>query len=130
MPIHDTSVPISESMAVWEGQPSVAITHVRHLERGDHATVSRLWMNLHTGTHVDAQSHHYLGASGADSLDLETLVGPAYVADAHDAATLTAEVLTCLGIPAGSERVLIRTRNPALWSSSPGHFARDHVGLT
>jgi arylformamidase len=130
MRIHDISVPISESMAVWQGQPSVSITYVRHLERGDHATVSRLCMTVHTGTHVDAPSHHYLAAPGADELDLDTLVGPAYVADAHAADALTAEELERLDIPDGVDRVLIRTRNSDLWSSSPGRFTRDYVGLT
>lgn len=130
MRIYDISLPISETMVVWEGQPPVAITYVRHLANGDHATVSNLSMTVHTGTHVDAPSHHVVDGRGADELELETLVGPARVVYAPDAAALTCEVLESLGIPTATERLLIRTRNSALWSRSHGTFTKDYVGLT
>ena len=93
MHIYDISLPISESMTVWEGQPPVAFTHVRHLARGDHATVGRISMTVHTGTHVDAPSHHFVGAQGADRLTLETLIGPAVVVHALGADSISAGVL-------------------------------------
>ncbi len=130
MLIHDISIPISESMAVWRGQPAVAITYVRRLADGDHATVSHLAMTVHTGTHVDAPSHHYVDGPGVDGLDLTTLVGPADVIHAMSAPALTGDVLSGLGIPNGAERVLFRTRNSALWSRSPGEFTTNYVGLT
>jgi arylformamidase len=117
-------------MAVWEGQPPVSISYIRHLSRGDRSTVSRLAMTVHTGTHVDAPRHHVAGGPGADELDLETLVGTAFVADAGDAATLSAGVVATLGIPLGSERVLFRTSNSRVWSDGVGVFTKDYVGLT
>ena len=85
MQIHDISLPVSEGMVVWEGQPGVALTHVRHLERGDHATVGHVSMTLHTGTHVDAPSHHFVDGLGVDQAPLEVLIGTAVVASAGEA---------------------------------------------
>jgi arylformamidase len=130
MRIHDISLPISDPMVVWEGQPPVAITYVRHLLDGDRATVSNLSMTVHTGTHVDAPCHHLVGGAGADELALEVLVGSAFVVTAPDAAALTPEVLESLAIPRSAERLLIHTRNSALWSRPDREFTRDYVGLT
>ncbi len=79
MPIYDISLPISESLVTWPGDPPVRLTQVSHLERGDNATVTRLDMGAHTGTHVDAPCHFVLGGDGVDTLDLNVLVGPALV---------------------------------------------------
>ncbi len=129
MPIYDISLPISESLVTWPGDPPVRLTHISHLERGDRATVTRLDMGAHTGTHVDAPCHFVLGGAGVDTLDLSVLVGPALVVEALEAETLTAEVLAGLPIPAGSERVLFHTRNSGLWARGEG-FAKDFVGVS
>ena len=82
MVIHDISLPISEALVVWPGDPAIHITQPSHLDKGDKATVSRLDMGAHTGTHVDAPCHFIRGGLGIDSLDLNTLVGPALVVEA------------------------------------------------
>ena len=74
MAIYDISLSISESLVVWPGDPPVRITQPRHIDRGDHATVSRLEMSAHTGTHVDAPAHFIQGGAGVDTLDLNVLV--------------------------------------------------------
>ena len=61
MTIHDISLPISGSLIVWPGDPGVKITQTSHLDKGDMATVSRLDMGAHTGTHVDAPCHFVSG---------------------------------------------------------------------
>jgi arylformamidase len=106
------------------------MAHVRHLRRGDHATVGAISLSVHAGTHVDAPSHHFVNGYGVDELPLEILVGPAVVVDASGACQLSATVLSRLGIPAGTERVLVRTRNSDLWRKQPAEFTRDYVGLT
>lgn len=130
MTIHDISLPISESLVVWPGDPPISITQVSHLDRGDHATVSRLEMGAHTGTHVDAPAHFVRGGAGVDTLDLDTLVGLALVAEARDADALTADVLAELAIPLGAERVLFRTRNSDLWARGVQEFDKDFVAIT
>lgn len=130
MRILDISLPLSESIVTWEGQPRVRLTHVRHLASGDHATVGHVSMTLHTGTHVDAPSHHILGGASAADLALSTMVGPAIVVDLQEAASISAAELDRLDIPVGAERILFRTRNSKLWDDPAHTFRRDYVGIT
>jgi arylformamidase len=127
--IYDLSLPISESLVTWPSDPPVRIAQVSHLERGDQATVSRLEMGAHTGTHVDAPAHFVLGGLGVDSLDLNVLVGPALVVHAATADALSAEVLAGLEIPGDTERVLFRTRNSERWARGEREFDEGFVAI-
>jgi arylformamidase len=130
MTIYDISVPISESLPVWPGDPEIHITQPMHLARGDMATVSRLEMGAHTGTHVDAPAHFIPGGLSVDALDLSVLVGPALVIHAPEAHALTAQVLERLNIPPGTSRVLFRTRNSDRWARGEYPFFEDYVAFT
>jgi len=130
MQIYDISLPISESLVVWPGDPPIRITQPYHLDRGDEATVTRLDMGAHTGTHVDAPAHFVPGGSGVDDLDLNVLVGPALVVDAREADALSADVLETLPIPPGAERVLFHTRNSDLWARGEPEFHNEFVAIT
>jgi arylformamidase len=128
--IYDISLPISESLIVWPGDPGIGITQTSHVDRGDMATVSRLDLGAHIGTHVDAPAHFISGAVGVDTLDLDLLVGPALVIHALEADALSARVLAELGIPSGCQRVLFRTRNSDRWVQGEKEFFKDYVGIT
>ena len=130
MSIHDISLPISESLFVWPGDPAIQITQPSHLDRGDEATVSRLDMGAHTGTHVDAPAHFVRGGAGVDSLALDLLVGPALVVHALGFDALSGDVLEGLSIPGGIERVLFCTRNSERWARGETEFWTDYVGIT
>lgn len=129
MPIHDVSLPISQSLTVWPGDPPIRITQTSHLDRGDTATVSRLDLGAHTGTHVDAPVHFISGGQGVDSLDLNLLVGPALVVHALEVDALSADVLAGLQIPSGVERILFRTRNSDLWARGERDFDKGFVAI-
>jgi arylformamidase len=130
MKIHDISLPVSESLVVWPGDPPIRITQPSHIDRGDVATVSRLDFGAHTGTHVDAPAHFVQGGAGVDRLDLDLLVGPARVVHVPEADVLTVEVLESLSIPPGTERLLFRTRNSEHWAGGEDGFREDYVGVT
>jgi arylformamidase len=130
MVIHDISLPVSEALVVWPGDPAIHITQPSHLDKGDKATVSRLDMGAHTGTHVDAPCHFIRGGAGIDLLDLNTLVGPALVVEVRADGNLSADLLKGLAIPAGTQRVLFQTHNSQLWSSGEPGFSKDFVGIT
>lgn len=130
MTIHDISLTLGTALVSWPGQPGVTQAHVSHQAKGDRSTVTWLSLSVHTGTHVDAPCHFLPGGDTVDHLDLDVLVGPARVVDAGDAADLSAEVLDRLDIPAGTARLLIRTRNSALWASGHTRFDTDYVGVT
>ena len=74
--------------------PPIRITQPAHLDRGDIATITRLDMGAHTGTHVDAPAHFVKGGPGADGIDLNALVGPALVVHVPGPDAISAGVLS------------------------------------
>lgn len=129
MPIHDLSLPISPSLPVWPGDPPIELELVHRIAGGDNANASRLACGVHIGTHVDAPFHFIDGASTVESMPLEVLTGPALVVDLTSAAVLDAAALDQAGIPAGTRRVLLKTRNSRLWQSADRQFHRDFVAV-
>lgn len=128
MKLIDVSVPIHKTMTVYRGNPAVRIHPVMTLPRnGVH--VSDVCLGSHTGTHIDAPSHFIKGGKGIDRIDLDRLVGPAWVADLRRVkGGISAGDLTKARIPASSRRVLLRTRNSQLWHPARA-FRTDFVYL-
>lgn len=129
MPIYDISLTITPTLPVWPGDPTVRLTQPSHLERGDICTITRLDIGAHTGTHLDAPAHFIRGGASVETLDLNTLIGPALVVDARGWGHLTADGLEALSIPTGVERLLLRTDNSALWQRGETRFAEDFVAI-
>lgn len=129
MRIYDVSMPLSEDLAVWPGDPNVTLTQEAHLDRGDPYTLTRLGMSAHTGTHVDAPAHFVPGGAGVDELDLHLLIGPAWVVDVGEKETITAKVLEGLSIAPGARRVLFRTRNSDRWARGAREFDPRFVAI-
>jgi arylformamidase len=129
MPIYDISLTITPTLPVWTGDPPVGLTQPSHLERGDICTITRLDISAHTGTHLDAPAHFIRGGSTVETLDLDTLIGPALVVDARGYGHLTAEAFAALAIPAGVQRLLLCTDNSALWQRGETAFAEDFIAI-
>jgi arylformamidase len=126
----DLTVPISPRMPVFPGDPAVAVDPLDRIAKGDPADVSRYCLGSHTGTHVDPPRHFVPGAPAIDELPLAMLVGPARVVDlARVAGAIGAVDLEAVAISAGTERLLLKTRNSRLWSDPEHPFARDYVAL-
>jgi len=123
----DISVLLHAGMVHWPGDPPVAITRTSDLARGDSATVSRLSMGSHTGTHMDAPRHFIRRGKGLDDMPLETTVGPARVIAIRNANVITPEELRQHRIQR-DERILFRTRNSTrCWKTD--RFVKDFVSL-
>lgn len=93
---------------------------------GAACNASTLTMCAHNGTHLDAPLHFVKDGAAIESISAETLCGPCRVVDAGDARWIT-QALVEAWAPRPGERLLLRTRNSALWGHS--EFARDAVGL-
>jgi len=126
--IIDISVPISNQIVTWPGDSAVVIHKTADVCCGDEATVSRLDLGSHTGTHVDAVSHFKSGGATLDEMDLSVYIGPASVvdvgvADVIDLATLEKYDWTNV------TRVLFKTKNSQTqWWKEP--FNERFVHLT
>ncbi|MCB2226152.1 MAG: cyclase family protein [Desulfarculaceae bacterium] len=127
MKIIDISLTMQPGMPVWPGDPSLEISRVQDLAAGDPATVSKLCCGAHAGTHVDAPGHFLPQGAMADQLALPDLVGPALVIDVGPERRITPQRLA---LPPGTERVLIKSRNSALWSQESQAFREDFAALT
>ena len=127
MALIDISLPIREGMIVYEGDPDISVRPALSLERGDPANVSTLRLGSHTGTHMDAPRHFIDGAAGIDALALDTLIGPALVAEV-DAERLIEPAHLARLLLDRHTRVIFKTRNSSLWDRSS--FAREYVALS
>ena len=127
MALIDISLPIREGMIVYEGDPDISVRPALSLERGDPANVSTLRLGSHTGTHMDAPRHFIDGAASIDALALDTLIGPALVAEVDAERLIEPAHLARLPIDRHT-RVIFKTRNSSLWDRSS--FAREYVALS
>ena len=126
----DISVSIIPGIPLWPGDPQVEIEKLHDLSKGDEATVSRISMGVHTGTHVDAPLHYFAERAGIDEMPPDALVGPARVVEVHGGADkeIQKEELEKHGIKQG-ERILLKSTNSKLWiaQSAMGSTASRRV---
>ena len=130
MAVHDISLPIYETLVTWPGDPTVHISRVFDLAAGDQATVSKITMGVHTGTHIDAPAHFIAGGDTIEHLDLDVLVGRALVVDLGDVPAITAAALKGLSIPPTVERLLFRTGNSRYWAAGTPEFQKNFVAIS
>jgi arylformamidase len=124
----DVSVPVRGGMVHWPGNPAVELVRTEDVEKGDPATVSRLSLGVHTGTHVDAPVHFIAGGKGIDAVALEDLIGPARVVTIRDPHSIGVSELRALE-PRAGERLLFKTHNSARgWPAKA--FLPDFVFLS
>jgi arylformamidase len=129
--IYDVTVPISEMLPVWPGDPRVQIEPLTRIAKGDSANVSVLRMGTHTGTHVDAPYHYIQQGLTVDKLPLDVLMGPAFIAeiDAPQGSKIGVWELARLHFPRDITRLLIKTKNSYLWEDRVTEFERVYCHL-
>lgn len=123
----DISPALRDPMPTYPNNPLYSIRTVRSVEEGERSTLSEITLGTHTGTHVDAPSHFIAGAEPLEAMGLEPLVGTARVieldvAEAIEPADLEPHVIT------RGERILLKTRNSALWAKD--EFDPEYVFLS
>lgn len=131
MKIYDITLSVSPAMPIWPGDPPLVLERVESMDDGAHVNVSRLSCSVHTGTHVDAPHHFLNDGRTVESLPLDALIGPAWVASLPSGADLvTASVLEAASIPAGTTRLLLKTRNSEIWRRGEMRFQKDFVAVS
>jgi arylformamidase len=126
--LYDITLPITESMITYPGNPPVKVQPHSRIADGDDANVTVLSFGSHTGTHLDAAHHFVDGGQTVDQLPLNVLLGPALVAQLpDDARAIGRDELARLELN-GEERVLLRTRNSALLHKD--EFDKDFAYVT
>jgi arylformamidase len=126
----DVSVAIEPGMVQWAGE-EICASEPMSRTPDDVANVTRLVLTTHTGTHVDPPRHFVHGGETVDIVPLDRWIGPCWVADCSAAGPeIDVADLEHAAIPTGTERLLLRTTNSALWRSHPGTFYDRYVGLS
>ena len=122
------SVPVRSGMVHWPDNPPIEVVRVMDMAKGDPATVSRLSLGVHTGTHVDAPVHFLADGAGVDAVPLDQLLGEARVVEVTDGPSIGAAQLRPVD-PRPGERLLFKTRNSArCWKAD--RFLADFVYLS
>jgi arylformamidase len=124
----DVSVPLRTGMVRWPGDPGVAITPFKAIERGGSSNVSLISMSAHTGTHMDAPLHFFVGGKGLDTMPLEATIGPARVIGIRDRESVKVPELRPHRIRRG-ERILFKTFGSAQRWRKPD-FDENYVYIT
>src|SRR5687767_7679998 len=128
MKIYDVTVPVSDQVPIYAGDPPVRIESVRRIADGHNANVSKLCLGAHTGTHVDAPNHFIDGRRRVEDLDLDKLIGRCRVVELDD--SVMAIEPSHFSTGDGLERVLFKTRNSAFWSEPERGFRTDFTFIT
>lgn len=131
MQIYDISVEINPSLPIWPGDPPYDLERISKIEDGANANVSRVTMGVHTGTHIDAPFHFLPQGDTVETIALEKLVGPAWVALVpEDVGVIGSDVLARLHVPEDITRLLLKTRNSCFWREPDPVFHTDFVGVS
>jgi len=126
--IYDVTLPITNSMHVWPGDPPVLLTQKSHLSRDKTHTVRLTAMDLcsHTGTHIDAPFHMIDGGKRLNEFPLDIWTGKATVFEVIGTRSIGAAELARFDWK-GVERVLFKTENSSHWQD--GKFYEEFVYL-
>ncbi|MFH1290651.1 MAG: cyclase family protein [Nanoarchaeota archaeon] len=124
--ILDISRPIREDMITWNGMPKPEFRDIKKIDSGDDVNNAWIGMDLHTGTHVDAPSHHLSGGETIDETDLSKLIGKALVLEI-EGDIITKESIEEKSIPLGVKKILLKTRNSEMVEDA---FNEKFVGLS
>lgn len=127
MKYYDISVSLSERLPSFPGDPNIEIADLRQLDRGDAANVSKLSISCHAGTHIDAPLHYLPHGISVDYLPLSLFVGEAKVIQLAGGFRIGRAELARHNLK-GSERVILKTGNSALWEHQG--FSEAYAALT
>ncbi len=117
--IYDITQPISESMKVYPGDPTVSIETLSDVSSGAPYSLSKISMGSHTGTHVDAPNHLISGGNTIDNIALDALVGSCTVIYCNTNMGISIQDLDRMEVPSDTKRLLIRTKQ------STGYLSRE-----
>lgn len=124
---YDVTVPISNDLPVYPGDPVVEVSPLLTLAAGDGVAVSRLCCSTHSGTHLDPPAHFIAGGLTVDQLALDWLIGPCRVLDTGMIDVITRDWISRQPLD-GVRRLLFKTRNSRLWREGNA-FISDYVYL-
>jgi arylformamidase len=123
----DISVPLHPGLPLWPGSSALEIVRDLDLDKGDEANVSRLTLDVHSGTHLDAPLHFIPDGKSTEEISLDKCIGPCQVIDCRGIDLIDAHFLERAHIPAGTSRILLKTD---YWTDFSQPFREDFTALS
>lgn len=115
--IYDVSMSIQEGMTVYKNKPEKQPSF--ETVQNNYVSETRVSLDVHTGTHVDAPLHMVVSGETMESIPLEHLVGPCRVLDlSHVKDGITEEDLEPFNVQE-EEFLLLKTANSQEESFNP-----------
>ncbi len=128
MEIYDVTVRLREAMATYAGEePGPVLDFHSLMSEGKSANVSALSLGSHTGTHVDSPDHFLSNGVTVEQMPVEYMVGPCYLMEHAGDGHISAADLEAAGIPGGTSRLLVKTKNGRFWDDDAFH--PEFIGL-
>ncbi|KPJ56688.1 hypothetical protein AMJ49_04240 [Parcubacteria bacterium DG_74_2] len=124
----DISLIIEKNIPQWPKSRSIEIKRIMNLNRGRPANVTRVEMDVHTGTHIDAPKHFIKNGRSIDKINLNELIGRCYLYNTGNKDEINIDFLKGLDIPRGIDKILLKTKNSKLWKDKKFH--KNFVALT
>jgi len=128
--IIDISVSLDNDMPVWPNGHGVAISKLFNQKNGDEATVSRLDMDVHNGTHIDAPLHFISDGKTTKSISLDRLIGKCQVLSFEGKEKIDYKSLIQSNYREEIPNILLKTDNSKLWANPKHAFYTDYTALT
>ncbi len=115
-------------MPAFPGDPPFESEPAHAIARGAPYNLSTLRFGSHVGTHVDPPLHFLPGGAAIDAIDLSALNGPCRVVGVPPS-SIEVGPRELSDVPAGTDRVLLRTANSDRWRSRLEYFP-DYVAVS
>lgn len=134
MKIYDISQEVF-SCVVFPGDPSPEREQILSIQNGDPCNLTRLSMCAHNGTHVDAPNHFVDGGKTVNQMDLNRLIGYAYVAEhsgevtARDAENIYEKARKASGSRDAYKRILLKGSDVVVTEAAAEVFQNHEIFL-
>lgn len=127
--IIDITFSISNNLPVWPDSVGVSYNWHAKIEAGATNNSSSFCIDSHLGTHLDAPLHFVKEGKCLEQLDLEKLIGKAYVAEIRNRKIITIEDLQKVPIPSDCKKLLLKTDNQIYWDNNVTTFQKDFCSI-
>ena len=125
----DITFPLNSSLPKWPGSKGFEFVQIKSFE-SDGVNHTEISLDNHYGTHVDAPLHFTKDGKSIESLDLDKLLGKAYIVEIYGVKSIGALELELANIPLEATKLLIKTDNEELWKSNRSDFEPDFTALS
>ncbi|MDB9883041.1 cyclase family protein [Bacteroidia bacterium] len=123
----DISVAVTSDLVKWPDSFGFDTAPMLEIAGDIEANVTKIEMDVHFGTHVDAPLHFLANGEDMSTMPLDKLVGRCYVLDCGSATVISEDIAK--RVPNSAAKVLFKTTNSALWYDLTHAFKEDFVGI-